>query len=103
MVMESVYYNGKEFQVENGMLEIYEHDDLDILEIKGLENLNELGVLKLDNNSISQFKGLENLSNLSHLSLSGNNIPPHILEKCGSPYEELDAQSCVEYCRRQNK
>ena len=74
----SVIYNGQEYRgiLKDGVLTL----DLSgigtksITEIKGLETLTDLQILKLSNNQISEIKGLETLSNLRDLDLSHNKI-----------------------------
>ena len=74
----SVIYNGQEYRgiLKDGVLTL----DLSgiwtksITEIKGLETLTDLQILKLSNNQISEIKGLENLTNLRDLDLSHNEI-----------------------------
>ena len=46
----------------------------DIVEIEGLEKLNQLKVLLLAYNEIKEIKGLKHLTNLQELSLNDNQI-----------------------------
>lgn len=74
-----VIYNKKKYNVrkqKDGRLSLT-ISNKKISEIKqdqGLEQLQDLSVLNLDNNQISEIKGLENLINLEILSLKNNKI-----------------------------
>lgn len=74
----SVQYKGKKYNVKKkkGLftLDLNAKGITDIREIKGLEKLDNLNVLKLTDNQISEINGLENLTSLQKLYLSGNNI-----------------------------
>ena len=75
----SVVYKGKTYNVETNKkgqltLNLWGLGILDIFEIEGLYNLNNLEVLLLFHNKITEIKGLDSLSNLQELDLSGNNI-----------------------------
>ncbi|MFX0074079.1 MAG: leucine-rich repeat domain-containing protein [Candidatus Hermodarchaeota archaeon] len=74
----SVTYLDNEYFVKdiNGLatLNLSEKGIRDIAQIKGLETLTELQVLKLSRNQISEIKGLDTLKNLVELDLSSNII-----------------------------
>ena len=75
----SVIYDKKKFTVKKqkkgySSLTISNKKVTDIKEIQGLDELQDLSVLILDNNQISEIKGLDNLINLEILSLKNNVI-----------------------------
>ncbi len=73
-----VEYGGKEYQVKKreGLLtlKLSNKGIKDISEIKGLDFLTELEVLKLDRNELTEIKGLDALKSLKKLDLSNNKI-----------------------------
>ena len=75
----SVIYNKKQYKIRNekdgrSSLNISNKKISDITQIHGLDQLQYLIVLNLDNNQISEIKGLGNLINLTTLSLKNNKI-----------------------------
>jgi len=82
-------------------------NDNQITELKGLRSLEKLESLWLANNQINEIKNLESLSALNQIDLYNNKIPLDIVEKCRDLSEKagivLDAQKCVEYCRKNKK
>ena len=78
MKLLSVEYKGREFRVKKrgGLLTLNLSNKgiKDITEIKGLETMTELHVLKLNNNNIVEINGLETLKNLIQLDLRDNQI-----------------------------
>ena len=55
-------------------LSLIEEEISEISEIKGLDELTDLQILRLQYNNISEIKGLEKLTNLQVLELQNNNI-----------------------------
>ncbi len=75
MGSQFVKVHGKKIEVEaNGDLHLSSMYIKDISEIKGLESLANLQMLRLNGNQISEIKGLESLANLQTLHLIGNQI-----------------------------
>lgn len=74
----SVKFNGKEYNVKYNKgissLTLIKKKITNIIEIEGLETLEDLIELNLSNNAITEIKGLENLVNLKVLNLSYNAI-----------------------------
>jgi len=75
----SVIYNKKIYKVKKrkdgwASLNISNKKIQDITHIQGLDQLQDLSEINLDNNQISEIKGLDNLINLQKLSLSNNKI-----------------------------
>ena len=78
----SVEYKGKEYSVKKKgrgessriTLDLSGKGITDISEIKGLETLTDLNILKLNNNNIHEIKRLETLKNLIRLNLKNNQI-----------------------------
>jgi Ca2+/Na+ antiporter len=73
-----VEYWGKEYKVKKreGLLTLNLSNKgiKDIIEIKGLNLLTDLEVLKLDHNELTEIKGLDALKSLKKLDLSNNKI-----------------------------
>lgn len=69
-----VFYKGKIFFPNHGVLNLKSLGISSISEIEGLENLINLNELDLSGNNITQIKGLENLSTIKKLNLSNNKI-----------------------------
>ena len=75
----SVTYNKKNYNVRrqkggHASLTLSNKKISEITQIQGLDQLQDLSELNLDNNQISEIKGLENLINLEILSLENNKI-----------------------------
>jgi len=78
----SVEYKGEEYSVKKKgrgetsriTLDLSGKGITDISEIRGLETLTNLHVLKLNNNNIVEIKGLETVGNLIQLELRNNQI-----------------------------
>ena len=74
----SVQFKGKIYKVKKKKgfftLDLTAKGITDIREIKGLENLSRLQILKLSDNKIFEISGLENLKSLQKLYLFGNEI-----------------------------
>lgn len=77
----SVEYKGKEYRVKKGRgessritLDLSGRGITEISEIRGLETITDLHVLKLNNNNIVEIKGLETVGNLIQLELKDNQI-----------------------------
>lgn len=70
----SVIYNGKEFKVKKGNLDLSNSQIKHIGDIKGLDEIKELKFLNLSNNQLSDLTSLERLLNLKVLNLAYNNI-----------------------------
>jgi len=72
-----------------------------ISEIKGLESLDNLQSLNLNNNhlnnnQITEIKGLESLDNLQSLVLYSNQIPEDLTNELGN-----NAKKYIAYCRKE--
>lgn len=70
----SVIFNGKEFEIKKGKLDLSNNQIVHIGDIQGLVEVKGLNSLNLSNNQITDLAGLEHFSNLKVLNLAYNNI-----------------------------
>ena len=70
----SVIFNGKEFEIKKGKLDLSNNQIGHIGDIQGLVEVKGLNSLNLSNNQITDIAGLKHFSNLKVLNLAYNNI-----------------------------
>lgn len=70
----SVIYNGKEFEIKRGKLDLSNNQIVHIGDIQGFNEVKQLNSLNLSNNQITDLAGLDHFLNLKVLNLSYNKI-----------------------------
>jgi len=70
----NVIYNGKEFEIKRGKLDLSNNQIVHIGDIQGFNDVKGLNSLNLSNNQITDLAGLDHLLNLKVLNLSYNKI-----------------------------